>query len=240
MKLSTADILKYSYCPKLYEQASSLPLLSQDQSTIGPVVKYQDLLSEAFSQFILLFFRKELEEHRKPLFSYAMKLWERLYKPKDTRKYNKSVVMIKSFYDWYSRLPCEVISVNHNLTSFLYSYTLTGVIPVVLLDQKKTGAYLIFLSSTPTVDFDSLYLPLFLQEEMERTEVLGSVLLSLTTDVQLMISPIKKFDSRFFQSSLQDFLGVAQSIKEGLTYPNYAACNLCPIRMTCKARNGDE
>ena len=239
MKLTSEDLFKYSYCPKLYEQAKKLSLTSSDQTTISPMIRYIDPFAEALSKFVLFFFRKELEDHKKLSLDYAFKVWSRLYKPKDSRKYNRSLIAIKSFYDWYRSISYEVLSVNHNISSFLYSYTLAGVIPVVFYDSKKKEAHLLFLSISPTVNLDAFYLPIFLQEELDNIKVASSIILSYGGDFKIYPT-VREFDTRFFQSSLQDFIGVAESINEGLTYPNYAGCGLCPIRVICKARNGDE
>lgn len=234
MKLTVEDLYKYSYCPKLYEQAKDLKLESQDVDSFAPLIVHITPVQECFDVFLIKIFRKEIERHSKLSFEEALSVWSKLYKPKDSKAYNKSIIHIKSFYDWYTSFSYEALSVNHNIDAFLYGYTLTGVIPVLLFDPSSNGVFLVLTSHKKISKTKLKYLSLFLQEELNSMNILGAMLISFY-DNSFSFETIL-FNTRFFEDSVQDFLGVAQSINEGLTYPNYAACNSCPIEAKCKAR----
>lgn len=235
MKLTVEDLHKYSYCPKFYEQTKDLGLNTEEGiKTLSPFIVPNSPIQEAFDTFIIKFFRKEIEKHRKLSFDEALNTWSKIYLPDSRKEYNKSIIYIKSFHDWYSSFSYEALSVNHNINAFLYGYTLTGTIPVLLYDNSLNGVFLVLVSHRKISISKMKYLSLFLQEELQPMRVLGTMAVSFYDHG--FSFETKLFSGRYFEDSVQDFLGVAQSINEGLTYPNYASCHSCPIRNNCKAR----
>ena len=132
MKSSVQDIVRYSYCPKFYEQQGDIPLLD-------PAAYVQ------FKELITYVFRKELERESKTPWKFIFERWTKIFwsghtrgNVEDEQKFNRSLIALRSFYDWYQGITNSVLAVNFTLDSSLYGHQILGDIPVVLTNGDKT------------------------------------------------------------------------------------------------------
>ena len=230
MKASIQEIVRYSFCPKLFEQGGDFPVSEES-------------LHKCFLSIVTFAFRKKMEggsvSWRNVFDRWVKVFWvdhDETDKV-DQQKFNKSLIGLKAFFEWFLSYNLSVLAVNFSMSGSLYDHQVLGEIPVVL-DNEDGTAVLVFVDThsklaeagwSPGVRYSSVVLDLTLP-------VSDIVVLSLTgykTFGAFDVTPTP----RFWESSMQDLIGVLQSMHERISYPNTLACKFCPLLDTCEAFN---
>lgn len=231
MKASVKEVTRYSFCPKFYEQKGDFP-------------PPEELVQKPFSLLVTFAFRKLLETGNKVTSKQLFDRWTKIFweshspeSKEDVQKYNKSLIGIKGFYDWFIELETPVLAVNLSICGPLYNHQIEGDIPVVLA-ARNGGVELILIEpllymaevkSAPIVR----YLSAVVDQE---TPVSSIMVLSLTGYKTFKMFEFEP-DKRFWEGSIQDLLGLLQSMQERISYPNTLACRFCPLSSTCEVFN---
>lgn len=227
MKATIEDVIRFSFCPKYYEQN-------------GPLVLKNDL-----SSIVNFVFRKTFETGKKLSFKKVEEKFSKLYfqdSPVTTNDltYNKSLIYLNSFYKWYCDFDFSVVAVNYKISASLYSHEINGEVPVILkqgdnivlvfteellsrrLDSNSFIRYVAagLASDTVSAAFDSDY---------ENTKVIN---LSLSSMNKFTVNEFK-VDKRFWLTSIKDLLSLLTSMDQQISYPNTLACRACPISDKC-------
>lgn len=230
MKASVQEIVRYSFCPKLFEQQGDFPVT-------------EEALKACFLSLVIFAFRKKMEGDAvtwKHIYNRWTKIFWSSHSEEDKsnqQKFNKSLIGIKAFYEWWIGFESNVLAVNFSMSGSIYDHQVLGEIPVVL-DNGDGTTTLVFVDThsklseaswSPGVRYPSVVL--------DQTLPVGSVLvLSLTgykTFSHFEIVPTP----RYWEGSMQDLIGVLQSMHEKISYPNTLACKFCPLLETCEALN---
>jgi len=231
MKATLEDLKRYAYCPKFYEQAGPLPAL-HDTSTID------------FTKLVTYLFRRDMETGFKQNWTVTEKRWSKIFfarfpeTEEHLRAFNRSLIAIKKFHEWYLRQSVEVTAVNYTLESVVYDHQIAGDAPVLLAGSR--GLTLIAtlpLISSGLIQLDPAirYLAMALDEEF-KVEGIENVAL---IDYQLFHAESFIPSSRYYELAVLDFVGLMTSIHNGVSYPNTLSCYACPINMTCEVMKGD-
>lgn len=231
MKANIAEIVRYSFCPKFYEQQGDIPSVdSESQNDFRSLVTYV--------------FRKELEIACKIGWKDISNRWAKIYwenkerTKENEQKFNRSLIAIRAFSEWYYSFSPSVLAVNFSLSAPIYNHQLLGLIPVVMNNGTDGSATLVMTESLSHVGEANWspqlrYLALALDQNLPITSIVNLSLTNYRTFNAFVVNPTK----RFWESAMLDLLGLLQSMQEGVSYPNTMACSFCPIALVCEAIN---
>lgn len=231
MKANIAEIVRYSFCPKFYEQEGDIPAPDHESQT-------------DFRALITYVFRKELETACKVGWKDIQNRWSKIFwehqeKTKENeQKYNRSLIAIKQFFEWYYRFLPSVLAVNFSLNAPIYTHQIQGLIPVIGNNGIDDTVTLVMTESLSHIGEANCspqirYLSLALDQTASVSSIVNLSLTNYKSFHAFVVSP----DKRFWESSMLDLLGLFQSMQEKVSYPNTMACSFCPIARVCEAMN---
>ena len=104
MKATVDQLKAYAFCPKFFEQEGIFPI---DQS------------SKDFQRLVIYAFRYEFEKEIKPSWSSIEKKWNKIFfeshsqdiDTENLKKYNRSLIAINKFYDWFISVDFAIYAV---------------------------------------------------------------------------------------------------------------------------------
>lgn len=245
MKTTVDQLSAYSFCPKLYEQDGSIDYFAMSSK--------DSFYSPLFLELLYYAFNFDFEKKAKVGFDQLCNKWKKIFK-KSIRKYypnedeqfllrlfNKSLIVLKDFHNWYLKQNQNILAINHFFEVSIYDYHLLANIPIVFVSDKGNFT---LLFATPVSDFS-----IFLLKPEVRFSALAladQFLGKIEKIINLSITHGNKLDvfsfvpgKRYWEDAMIDFIGIIQSMQAKVTYPNVLACATCPIRKTCEVMKGN-
>lgn len=230
MKASVDDLIRFGFCPKFYEQQGVIPGSESTEKILLQMV-------------ILFVFRKELESGIKVGWKTLLDKWGKFFWElhdqsvvAEQPKYNRSLIGLRHFYDWYVKQDGQILAVNFSLTASLFNHQLTGEIPVIFDNGDETVTVLFIESAQRAGEAKWLpsvrYLSAVLDEKDLSVEKI--LVVSLNNYRSFTVHTILP-DQRFWETAMSDLFGLLQSMQDKVSYSNTLACGFCPLQKTCEA-----
>lgn len=233
MNTRVDSMIRFAFCPHYMSQ-------------MGPLEDPSHECLEMFRTFITYVYGKQLEVSQKVSWKQALDRWTKLYWADKEResfnevRFNKSLIALKRFHDWYISQKGSVLAVNFNYISDVYEHRYNGQIPVVLNHDDSTVT-LVFVEPLGSVGESSWngfirYAALAVDSKVKLRSIVNLSFYNFS-------EPFKVFEfnpsTRFFETCLSDAANILQSMQDGASYVNSIGCKTCPIRLSCEALKGD-
>jgi len=229
MKASVLDVARYSFCPKFYEQKGTIPVVDPE-------------CQRDFASLLTYAFRKQFENESKASWKSILDKWTKIFwehyeekSEEDKAKYNRSLIALKQFYNWYIELDASILAVNFSLSASLYNHQLLGEIPIVL--SNGDGSVTLVISEqfqkaglvkwTPVVRYLSV--------AMDQSIPVSKIIVLSFINYRAFTTHIIEPNTRFWETAMLDLLNILQSMQDGVSYSNTLACGFCPLASTCEA-----
>lgn len=229
MKVTIDNLKSFSYCSKFYEQGGSFPKSIME--------KY---VTNFVSKIVEYVFRMDMENKTKMSWPRVLKRWNSFLDRWDfvaTKTRNQSLVLLKSFYDWYVNVDLDVLAIHYLMSSVVYDHQLSSQVPVVF--QNDDGVNLLFIEEAKEGYGLTFLDPIIRYTSVVLNETLPvKKIIVLAVDSHSGLNVLEKTPSnRFFESALLDFVSLVESMSNKITYPNIMSCDTCPLYMTCEVVN---
>lgn len=229
MKASVLDVARYSFCPKFYEQKGAIPVVDPE-------------CERDFASLLTYVFRKEFENESKAPWKSVLDKWTKIFwehhqgkNEEDRAKYNRSLIALKQFHNWYIELDASILAVNFSLSASLYNHQLLGDIPVLL--SNGDGSVTLIISEQFQKAGLVKWAPVvrYLSVAMDQSIPVSKVTVLSFINYRAFTTHTIEPNARFWETAMLDLLNILQSMQDGVSYSNTLACGFCPLATTCEA-----
>ena len=224
MKVHIDDIINYSFCAYCYSQGKTRPKTSSTSS-----------LNLKFEKLLLYTFRREFELQAKTSWKQISDKWVKIFwsdledKQENTRLFQKSLIGIKKFFDWYSDLLATPLALRFSLNGNLDNHQILSEVPFVLHRKDETVACIftspVFSKEAALRSYEIICTSLLMNNEVSVTQISN-----ISFNSKNSLSTVTLFpDENLWNKARTNMSSILTSMQSKLYYTNGVNCTSCYI-----------